>query len=472
MTTANAASQPKPGTAAAEPLPEVIAGRYRVERLLGRGGWGRVYVAQHVNTGERVALKLLSEKLSEPEFVERFKREMRAPAQIRSEHVVRVLDADVAPELGGAPFFVMEFLQGRDLHQRITQSGPMSAPEAVWVLGQVGKALSRAHVLGLVHRDLKPENIYLHEPTDAPPIVKLLDFGLVHTVKSTGRATPTHQTRDPSLPQLHAEAISAANARLTAHGAMLGTPLYMAPEQIDSSRAGTGAAIDIWALGMIAFELLTGQTYWPEGEPTRIFVQILLAPVKPPSGRAPQLGEKFDRWFQRSCALEVDARWPSISEQLKALADALDVPEMLLTQMEPPNATAMAETANAKAGTGPRTERVPASPAPLQGNERVRRWRRATVLLLLLLVAAAGIALWAFRRETPPDRHDPLPPPTTQPAVPPVLAPPVPPTTAAGPPAAADKPAAAEPTAPHRKRPHPDRSKGHRSRGEYLPAAP
>src|SRR5580704_15655299 len=133
----------------------VLAGRYRVERALGRGGMGAVYLVRHVRTEERLALKLIHASIAgNPELVERFRREARAPAQIDSDHVVRVLDADVAPEIGGAPFLVMEFLRGRDLEHEIAARGRLPPEEVVSYLGQAARALDKAHRLGIVHREI------------------------------------------------------------------------------------------------------------------------------------------------------------------------------------------------------------------------------------------------------------------------------------------------------------------------------
>ena len=158
---------------------ELVASRYRVLRELGRGGMGVVYVVEHVHTGEQLALKLLhGHGASDPDATARFRREARVGAQIRSEHVVRVTDADVAPELHGAPFFVMELLDGVDLEKLVGKVGPLRPDVVVALLAQVAKALDKAHALGIVHRDLKPENIFIHRRQDEPPIVKVLDFGI------------------------------------------------------------------------------------------------------------------------------------------------------------------------------------------------------------------------------------------------------------------------------------------------------
>ncbi len=496
-----------------EAMPSSVAGRYRIERLLGKGGFGRVYLAQHVNTGEHVALKLLSEKLTEPEFIERFKREMRAPAQIRSGHVVRVLDADVAPELNGAPFFVMELLSGKDLHQRIKEAGPLSADGVVWVIGQIAKALSRAHDLGLIHRDLKPENIYLHQPPDAPAMVKLLDFGLVHSVQSApppaGQLPPEPPLQQPDLeraPTLAAPPSPNITPRLTATGAMLGTPLYMAPEQIDSVRAETGPATDIWALGMIAFELLVGRSYWPEASPMRVYANILAGRLVPPSERSQNLPPRFDEWFARACAMLPAERFPNVNAQAQALAAALDVAPQWLQRLEPPWSRSDDESpvasgaelsvevgisAGNAAGPGRRSlgsagssRREAVGPATARINRRNRegepeanRGKRSLfVLLVLLLVIGAGLVLRGAMLSTRP------PPPVSPPSTPEVPGPPEPLPSPPEPPVKVSQP---EPPASIQGKPSPKpkgshpRKHGHsdpggkaRPRGEYVPAAP
>ena len=133
----------------------IIASRYQLEREIGRGGAGVVYAVKHVHTGERLAMKvLLSHAVDQPDIVQRFRREMQASARVRSEHVVRITDADIAPELDGAPFLVMELLNGADLGRLVVERGACPKEEVIWILGQAARGLDRAHAAGIVHRDL------------------------------------------------------------------------------------------------------------------------------------------------------------------------------------------------------------------------------------------------------------------------------------------------------------------------------
>ena len=281
-----------------------IASRYRVLRELGRGGMGVVYVVEHLHTGERLALKLLhGTAAANPEVIARFKREARAAAQIKSEHVVRVTDADVAPELGGAPFFVMELLEGCDLEKALEKRDRLHPDAVIAILSQVARALDRAHAIGIVHRDLKPENIFLHRREGGAPIAKVLDFGIS---KFGSR-----------------EAGNGNGVGTTADGTLMGTPAYMAPEQARGAVEAMGPATDIWAIGLIALRLLTAETYWTADSHGELMVQILVTPMPAPTERWPWLGRAFDVWFARSCNRDPAARWSSVSEQVEALTAAL-----------------------------------------------------------------------------------------------------------------------------------------------------
>ena len=278
-------------------LPELIAGRYRPVRLIGKGGMGAVYEVEHLHTGQHLALKVLS---SQPgASVERFKREARAASLVHSDHIVRVTDADVAPELNGAPFLVMELLDGADL-ERATGNVPAAPADVVDWLRQVARALGRAHDAGLVHRDLKPENLFLTRRDDGTPLVKILDFGIAKmTVEVAG---------------------------LTASDAFLGTPGYMAPEQTDSRGPPITPRADLYALGLIAFKLLTGHAYWVTGSLAQLLAQILAEPMPPASERGATLGPAFDAWFARACDRNPEKRFASAEEQIEALAEALSLP--------------------------------------------------------------------------------------------------------------------------------------------------
>src|SRR4051812_367331 len=207
-------------------LPPIIASRYRPLRLIATGGMGAVYEVEHVRTGEHLALKILLAGLgASPPDGQRFKRGARACARIESEHVVRVTDADTAPEIGGAFFFVMELLEGMTLERAATVALPAPGVVIAW-LRQAAQAIDEAHHLGIIHRDLKPENLFLATVKGGRSIVKILDFGIAKMVEEGTGATGT--------------------------GQILGTPKYMAPEQATAEVPVTPAT-DRCALGLVAY---------------------------------------------------------------------------------------------------------------------------------------------------------------------------------------------------------------------------
>jgi eukaryotic-like serine/threonine-protein kinase len=279
----------------------LVNGRYRVEFMIGRGGMGTVYGVRHVNTDEKLALKLLHPALAENQAaVERFRTEARAPVRIESDHVVRVVDADVAPELGGVPFMVMERMQGHDLRSELKRRGALPAGEVVLYLKQVARALDKAHKNGIVHRDLKPANIYIVRREDGAPLVKVLDFGIAKLTDDAAR-------------------------ELTVAGQVFGTPWYMAPEQARGDLGRVGPATDLWALGLIAYQLLTGRNYWTADGMAALVGQICYEPMLPPTHSAPHLGPLFDMWFGRACARETAKRFSNAKEMVEELGQALGV---------------------------------------------------------------------------------------------------------------------------------------------------
>jgi hypothetical protein len=282
----------------ASSLPETIASRYRPIRLIASGGMGTVYEVEHLVTGERLALKVLwSNANASSEALARFKHEVRASARIRSDHVVRVTDADVAPELGAVPFLVMELLEGTDLERAAAAVPPAPAVVLEW-LRQVARAIDKAHRAGIVHRDLKPENLFLTTRGDGTPLVKILDFGIVKMIEEGTGATGT--------------------------GQILGTPKYMAPEQA-TANAPITPATDRCAIGLIAYRLLTGESYY-QGGVMVVLGELLHGRLQPPSERVSRLGTAFDAWFLKACHRNPGERFDTAFEQIEALAVALGLP--------------------------------------------------------------------------------------------------------------------------------------------------
>jgi len=210
------------------PIGAVLAGRYRVERLLGQGGMGVVVKAMHLQLFQPVAMKfLLPEVLGNQQVVQRFLREAQAAVRLKSEHVARVID--VGSLETGAPYMVLEYLEGADLSN--FPRSQLSVGGVVDMILQACEALAEAHSLGIVHRDIKPANFFITRGSDGKQLLKVLDFGISKTPMG--------------------------NSNLTATQSVMGTPAYMSPEQMRSSRDVDHRA-DIWALGVVLFELLQG----------------------------------------------------------------------------------------------------------------------------------------------------------------------------------------------------------------------
>jgi serine/threonine protein kinase len=214
---------------------DVVAGKYAVERVLGAGGMGVVVAARHLQLGQRVAIKFMrGEAVHDANSVERFLREARASVALTSEHVAKVLDVGTLEN--GSPYMVIEYLAGVDLAQVILRDGPLPVEEAVGYVVQACEAVAEAHVLGIVHRDLKPANLFATRRMDGTTLIKVLDFGISKAASVTGEF----------------------GASLTMSGMVMGSPGYMSPEQVRSAK-GVDARSDIWSLGVILYELLSGR---------------------------------------------------------------------------------------------------------------------------------------------------------------------------------------------------------------------
>jgi eukaryotic-like serine/threonine-protein kinase len=265
---------------------DVLAGKYRVDRVLGVGGMGVVVAAHHLHLDEHVAIKfLLPEAMSNPEAVARFDREARAAVKIKSEHVARVID--VGKLENGSPYMVMEYLEGRDLSAWLTERGTLPVEQAVDFVLQACEAIAEAHAMGIVHRDLKPANLYCIRRPDGALAIKVLDFGISKAAGGGMGMTKTHT--------------------------VMGSPLYMSPEQMESSK-GVDARADIWALGVILFELVTGRTPF-EGEAiTELVLKIVTAQPPKLLGVLPGVPPGLDPIIHRCLEKDRERRYASVSE--------------------------------------------------------------------------------------------------------------------------------------------------------------
>lgn len=248
---------------------DVLAGKYRVEKILGMGGMGIVVAATHLDLREMRAIKLIRPDARSDQSVERFLREARAVVRLRSEHVAEVYD--VGRLESGAPYIVMELLEGQDLSAILKTHGPLPIEEAVLYVTQACHALAEAHAAGIVHRDLKPGNLFRTHRADGSVCIKVLDFGISKNTKM--------EQFDPEM---------------TGAKDIVGSPMYMSPEQMRSARKVDPRA-DVWALGAILYKLLTGRPPFHAPTVPEIFALTLGKQVRPPSALRPEIPNELER---------------------------------------------------------------------------------------------------------------------------------------------------------------------------------
>jgi serine/threonine-protein kinase len=273
---------------------DLIADKYRIERLLGSGGMGFVVAARHVQLDDQVAIKFLSsEMLSNELAVSRFDREARAAARIKNEHVVRVFDVGRLPN--GAPYLVMEYLTGGDLGEWLRENGPAPVERAAEFVIQACAALADAHRIGIVHRDIKPSNLFCVEKPGQNPLIKLLDFGISKV------STPI-------------------DGSITDTSMAVGSPSYMSPEQMRSA-SQVDHRTDIWSLGVVLYELLTNRLPFPGATYPEICLKVVNEPPPRPSTYRADLPPPLEAIILKCLEKEREQRYSNVSELARALVE-------------------------------------------------------------------------------------------------------------------------------------------------------
>ena len=373
-------------------------GKYKLVRLLGKGGMGEVYEAQHSIIGRRFAVKFLHPHLaSNSELVARFQREAQAAGSLENENIAAVVDAGTGDD--GAPYLVMEYLDGEDLAHLLVRDGPLPVPRAAHILIQACRGLAAAHSRGIVHRDLKPENLFICQRNDGSDLVKVLDFGIAKL--HTGRA----------------------GAGLTQSGTTMGTPYYMSPEQARGAK-DVDHHTDIYALGVILYEILSGTKPHPGDSYHEIIYHVLTYEPAPLDSARPSLPPGLSVVVGKAMAREAGDRHVSVTLLMEALIPfagrAVTPPRSQVELSAVPGAT-MPSPVSVPPMAVPASIVPPAEPVavPARGKSRTVFWVGSAAGVFLLVV----LGLWlGLHRE--PRRQAAAPAPSALTAPAPALTPP------------------------------------------------
>jgi eukaryotic-like serine/threonine-protein kinase len=414
-----ASHQTVPSTPVGDPpfgVGETIAQKYRIERIVGIGGMAIVFAAHHLELDQPIAIKvLLPDHASNPDLVRRFLTEARAAAKLKSVHVARISDVATVESRARRvlPIIVMELLDGRDLATVVEEKGRLAPAHAMSFVLQACDAVAEAHALGIVHRDLKPANLFLVERRDGSPIVKLLDFGISKSLGAIGG------------PSGHRPIFGRGSAKETE---LVGTPAYMSPEQIEGSTVDHRT--DVWSLGVILYELLTGRDPFAAPEIDATLDNVLNTSPRPIATIAPEVPPNVVAIVDRCLEKDRARRFQSVAELAAALSDA--VGEMSITGM-----SRIGNVASTRVDLSMTTAKLDRSPA--------RKIFLGSMLILgvvgLMLLAASVAVLRARSHDAQAHPAVAAPPPES--AFPP--APPLPPTSAESAPKPAETTGASSP---------------------------
>jgi serine/threonine-protein kinase len=421
----------------------VLAEKYRVDRLLGQGGMGWVVVATHLQLEQRVALKFMHAEQAalDPDSVKRFLREARAAARIQSEHVARVMDVGTLEN--GSPYLVMEYLEGHDLEHELRSGRQLPVRTAIDYALQACEGLAEAHAAGIVHRDLKPGNLFLARRADGSHRIKLLDFGISKLAPISGKT----------------EEIA-----MTSTQALMGSPLYMSPEQLRSSK-NVDKRADIWSLGIIIYEMLGGRAPFDGETLPEVCARIMAEPPEPLRAARPDLSPELETVVMRCLEKDVTKRYQDVAGLARGLAP-FGAPEMtaaaerigrLVRAHGAPPADAR-EVENAEPIVTAAVSGIAqtaasfttAGDSPLPRRPAMARWVVGGGLVALAAAVGLGLVATRGRRAdapaapaTPPIVASPLPSPASPPPEPAAVLPP-----AASAPEPAAPSSAAMPAAP------------------------
>jgi serine/threonine protein kinase len=349
---------------------QVVGDKYRIVRLLGEGGMGRVYEAQHTTIGRRFAIKCLhSEHSRNRELIARFQREAQAAGGLENENIAAVFDLGCFAD--GVPYLAMEFLEGEDLGRLLARTGPLPVPRAAYVILQACRGLLVAHGRGIVHRDLKPENLFICRRNDGVDLVKILDFGIA---------------------KLHAD------AGVTRTGATMGTPAYMSLEQARGAK-DVDHRTDIYALGVILYEMLSGQKPHPGDSYSEILYHLFTQEAAPVETLRPNLPAGLAAVVHRAMARDQRDRFQSVTELAEALTPFAD------RAVTPLGAPALPADPSAETVASPRSLSAVVASASVDGTTGARPPRkRRRVLVVGALVLLAGIVSVALMGRTSGER--------------------------------------------------------------------